>query len=229
MLCPMRIPIWLAALALLPGPAVHQAVPTELGLSSRAGVVVSSSDLASDAGASILEKGGNAVDAAVAVAYALAVTHPSAGNLGGGGFMLVRHGHEVTAIDFRENAPAELPRARFDRMIERGGSGPDSVGVPGTVAGLCLAHARFGKLALARVLEPALKLARYGYVLGPRQHLVLEWSWAELRKSPAFVARFGQAGSEKPVPVGTRLTHPELANTLSRIADLGPKGFYEGP
>jgi gamma-glutamyltranspeptidase/glutathione hydrolase len=193
------------------------------------GLVTSVEPQATRAGIAILERGGNAVDAAVAVAYALSVTHPSAGNLGGGGFMLVHHGHEVTAIDFRENAPAKLPRARFDRMIARGGSGPDSVGVPGTVAGLCLAHARFGKLELARVLEPAIKLAEQGYVLGPRQHQVLEWSWPTLRKNPAFVARFGRAGTEQPVPRGTRLTHPELATTLKRIAKLGPKGFYEGP
>ena len=183
---------------------------------------------ATRAGIAILEGGGNAVDAAVAVAFALAVTHPSAGNLGGGGFMLVSRGDEVSAIDFRESAPAELPRARFDRMIARGGVGPDSVGVPGTPAGLCLAHERFGKLPLRQVMEPAITLARRGYLVGKRQALALEWSWPILRQNPAFRARFAQPDNGLPVPAGTRLTQPKLAHTLLSIRDKGAPGFYQG-
>lgn len=193
------------------------------------GVVTSVEPQATRAGITVLERGGNAVDAAVAVAFALAVTHPSAGNLGGGGFMLVARGTSVAALDFRESAPAELPRARFDRMIAAGGGGPDSVGVPGTPAGLCLAHERFGRLPLAEVLAPAIQLARRGYVVGQRQALTLEWSWPILRKNAAFRARFAQPGSGLPAAAGTRLTQPELAKTLQRIAEKGRAGFYEGP
>jgi gamma-glutamyltranspeptidase/glutathione hydrolase len=108
-----------------------------------------------------LERGGNAVDAAVAVGYALAVTHPSAGNIGGGGFMLVRmKGGPTVAIDFRETAPSGLTREAFDRMIAGGAIGPAAVGVPGTPAGLNLAHSRFGKLPLRELIEPAIELAR---------------------------------------------------------------------
>ncbi|HWO14249.1 MAG TPA: gamma-glutamyltransferase [Polyangiaceae bacterium] len=192
------------------------------------GVVTSVEAQATRAGIAILERGGNAVDAAVAVAFALAVTHPSAGNLGGGGFMLVSRGSDVSAIDFRESAPAELPRARFDRMIARGGAGPDSVGVPGTPAGLCLAHQRFGQLPLKQVMEPAIALARRGYLVGKRQALALEWSWPVLRQNPAFRARFAQPGNELPVPEGTRLTQAKLANTLTSIRDKGAPGFYQG-
>src|SRR6266540_4480484 len=114
---------------------------------ARNAMVVAQEPNAVDVGVSVLEQGGNAVDAAVAVAYALAVTHPSAGNIGGGGFMLVKPAHQATvAIDFRETAPRALTRALFDRMIAQGGMGPVSVGVPGSVAGLNLAQARFGRL-----------------------------------------------------------------------------------
>ena len=198
-------------------------------VSGNQGAVTSVEAQATRAGIAILERGGNAVDAAVAVAFALAVTHPSAGNLGGGGFMLVRRGDEVTAIDFRENAPAQLPRARFDRMIAGGGAGPDSVGVPGTTAGLCLAHERFGRLELREVIEPAIELARRGYVVGRRQALALEWSWPILRENPAFLARFAQPGTRLPAAQGTRLTQPQLAVTLQSIAEKGRAGFYTGP
>src|SRR6187401_1275480 len=119
----MRIPLCLAVLALLAGPAARQTVPTELGLSSRTGVVVSSSDFASDAGAAILDKGGNAVDAAVATAFALAVTHPSAGNIGGGGFMIIRLANgTATTIDYRERAPGKSTPTMYlgsDGKIDR--------------------------------------------------------------------------------------------------------------
>ncbi|HEY6722369.1 MAG TPA: gamma-glutamyltransferase [Polyangiaceae bacterium] len=197
-------------------------------VAGRHGVVTSVESQATRAGIGILERGGNAVDAAVAVAFALAVTHPSAGNLGGGGFMLVSRDDGVTAIDFRESAPAKLPRARFDRMIASGGAGPDSVAVPGTPAGLCLAQERFGRLTLAEVIEPAIDLARRGYVVGARQALALEWSWLILRQNPAFLARFARPGTRDPVAAGTRLTQPKLAKTLASIAERGRAGFYEG-
>src|SRR5258705_5030299 len=127
-------------------------------VSGARGIVTSSEAQATHAGVSILERGGNAVDAAVATAFALAVTHPSAGNIGGGGFMLVRRpGVEATttAIDFRETAPSALTRASFDRMQLCGAKGGAAVGIPGSVAGLLLAHERFGKLSRSYVFTPA--------------------------------------------------------------------------
>src|SRR6187401_3068488 len=166
----MRIPLCLAVLALLAGPAARQTVPTELGLSSRTGVVVSSSDFASDAGAAILDKGGNAVDAAVATAFALAVPHPSAGTLGGGGFMVVRTpSGAATTFDYRETAPGRSTPTMYlgaDGNIDRSltAAGYLAPGVPGTVRGMALAHRKFGKLAWKDVVAPAIDLAEKGFV-----------------------------------------------------------------
>jgi gamma-glutamyltranspeptidase/glutathione hydrolase len=183
---------------------------------------------ASETGVAVLEAGGNAVDAAVAMAFALAVTHPSAGNIGGGGFMLVRPpGASTLAIDFRETAPAGLTQKRFDAMIAAGGLGPASVGVPGTVAGLLLAHERLGKLSRSRVLAPAIELAREGHVIGPREGLTISWNWRHLKRDAAARAIFGEAGS--PRKAGSRLYRRDLATTLERIAKRGRAGFYEGP
>jgi gamma-glutamyltranspeptidase/glutathione hydrolase len=168
------------------------------------------------------------VDAAVAVGYALAVTHPSAGNIGGGGFLLVRmSGQNTVAIDFREAAPAALTREKFDAMIASGAIGGAAVGVPGTVAGLNLAHAQFGQLAPAEVLAPALQLARGGHRIGAREAQSINWNWCYLRRDPTARALFGQAG--KPKKMGTKLVRRELAVTLERIARHGNAGFYKGP
>lgn len=190
------------------------------------GAVTSVEPHATRAGVAILEQGGNAVDAAVAVAYALAVTHPSAGNLGGGGFMLVRpHGGPTAALDFRESAPLALSRPRFDTMQRAGGMGPVSVGVPGSVAGLELAHDRFGRLPRAAVLAPALELAR-GHTLGSHQAALLAGSWNALSLDPAARAVFGK--DKKPLSAGQRLVQRDLASTLKRIAEKGRDGFYTG-
>lgn len=191
------------------------------------GAVTSVETQATEAGISILEQGGNAVDAAVATAFALAVTHPSAGNLGGGGFLLVKMGSAVRAVDFREQSPASLDRARFERMIRDGGRGPASVGVPGTVAGLLMVHARFGKLPLARVLLPAETLARDGYRLGARQALVIGWAARDLSRSPSGSELFLSHGM--PPRAGQKLKNLGLARAIRRIIDSGPAGFYEGP
>lgn len=175
----------------------------------------------------MLEQGGNAVDAAVAVAYALAVTHPSAGNLGGGGFMLVRpKGGPTAALDFRESAPSALTRPRFDAMQRGGGMGPVSVGIPGSVAGLELAHDRFGSLPRAAVLAPAIELAR-GHTLGAHQAALLAGSWNALSLDPAARTIFGK--DKKPFAAGQRLVQRDLAATLRRISQQGRDGFYTGP
>src|SRR5690349_3470121 len=140
-------------------------------VASKRGVVVSVSGIASDVGASILARGGNAVDAAVATAFALAVTHPSAGNLGGGGFMIVRTADgRATTFDYREKAPAAAtptmylkPDGSIDRSLTR--AGWLAPGVPGTVRGLAMAHKQFGKLPWADVVRPAAKLASGGFPL----------------------------------------------------------------
>jgi gamma-glutamyltranspeptidase/glutathione hydrolase len=192
------------------------------------GMVTSVEAHATRAGVKILEQGGNAVDAAVAVGYALAVTHPSAGNIGGGGFMLVRmKGKPTLAIDFRETAPRALSQEKFDRMIDGGALGPASVGVPGTPAGLNLAHSRLGRLPLRDVIAPAIELAKKGHRIGNRQGQTIAWAWPELKKDPAARAIFGDA--DNPKKPGAWLRQPDLAAVLERIADKGDKGFYSGP
>src|SRR5688572_23526599 len=142
------------------------------------GMVVSVELNATQVGVRMLEMGGNAVDAAVATAYALAVTHPSAGNLGGGGFMLIaRRGQPIVSIDFRERAPAATTVSAFLRMLQASAKGPAASAVPGTVAGLNLAQQRFGLLPLEHVVLPAVELARRGHRIGARQAEVLAQAW----------------------------------------------------
>jgi gamma-glutamyltranspeptidase/glutathione hydrolase len=196
-------------------------------VSGTKGVVTSAEDNATKAGVEVLEAGGNAVDAAVAVAAALAVTHPNAGNLGGGGFALVRpRGGPTLAYDFRETAPRSLTRADFDAMIRGGAFGPASVGVPGSPAGLLLIHAEHGKLPLARDLARAIALAQKGHALGKRQAALLARAWPVLEKDPAARSIFGRRG--KPLEAGARLVQAELARTLERLVASGRAGFYTG-
>lgn len=193
---------------------------------AEAGAVTSVEPRATRVGVTILEQGGNAIDAAVAVAYALAVTHPSAGNLGGGGFMLVRpKGGPTFALDFRETAPLSLTRERFDAMEKEGGMGPASVGVPGSVAGLELAHDRFGRLPRAAVIAPAISLAR-GHALGSHQADLLAGSFRALSLDPAARAIFSK--DKRPLAAGATLVQRDLAATLERISDRGRDGFYTG-
>jgi gamma-glutamyltranspeptidase/glutathione hydrolase len=179
-------------------------------------------------GAAVLRRGGNAIDAAVAVAYALAVTHPSAGNVGGGGFMLVRLASgETHAIDFRETAPAAVTVEGVLASVEAGGMGYPSAAVPGSVAGLDYARERFGTRPLAELVAPAVALARKGHKLGARQALALSWAWPRLREDAAARAIYGRRG--KPLREGDWLKQPELARTLEAIGERGDAAFYEGP
>lgn len=196
-------------------------------VASQRGLVVAVERQAVKAGVRILEAGGNAIDAAVAVAFALAVTHPSAGNIGGGGFLLVRpKSGPTTALDFRETAPASLTRAKFDQMIAAGGEGALSVGVPGSVRGLWVAHEKLGKLDWKTLLQPAIELAKQGHVIGSREAKTFVWNEKNLSKDKGAVAEFFD--QKKPRPEGQKLVRAELGRALERIAKDGDKGFYEG-
>jgi gamma-glutamyltranspeptidase/glutathione hydrolase len=194
-------------------------------------MVISASGTASQAGGDVLNDGGNAVDAAVATAFALAVTHPTAGNIGGGGFLVYRAGSGDTDVyDFRETAP---PGSSPTMWLKDGRYDPGrhhlsylSVGVPGTVAGLHLAWKDRGSLPWKRLVEPAVKLARGGFVVSPGLSRSLKGVLEEMRPFPASVAQFSRAGV--PYEPGELLRQPDLARTLERIARLGPAGFYEG-
>jgi gamma-glutamyltranspeptidase / glutathione hydrolase len=194
-------------------------------------MVVTSHPLASDVGVDILRRGGDAVDAAVAVAFALAVVHPVAGNIGGGGFMVLRlHDGAVHALDFREAAPTGATR---DMYVDATGSptdasltGPRSVGVPGSVAGLFEAHHKFGRLKWKDVVAPAIRLAREGYVLDPARSHSIALGAERLGRFPASRAQFLTQG-EAPPP-GTRFIQADLARTLELVADSGPRVFYRG-
>lgn len=212
-----------------PSPGVKLTGGGSQAVSGRQGLVTSVEAEATRAGVRMLEQGGNAVDAAVAVAFALSVTHPSAASLGGGGFMLIAQPKAVHALDFRETAPLNLPRARFDKMIEARGRGAAAVGVPGLVAGMSKAHERFGRLQWRAVLAPAIDLASKGYRLGSRQHLSLTWNWRHLREQAAFVSRFAGPGGRSPAAAGSKLTRPDLAKTLRLIAERGGSAFYAEP
>ncbi|MEZ4227405.1 MAG: gamma-glutamyltransferase [Polyangiaceae bacterium] len=210
------------------GPRVELRPGAGRSVQGRAGIVVSVEKHATRVGVAVLEAGGNAVDAAIAAAYALAVTHPSAGNIGGGGFALVRAtSGELTAVDFRETAPKALDRERFRRLVEARGSGPLSVGVPGTVAGLELMRERFASLPRERLMAPAIELARKGHRIGHREGLTIGWSWKSLEKNSAARRIFGPQG--KPLASGDSIRNVDLADTLKAVAQTGSKGFYEGP
>jgi gamma-glutamyltranspeptidase/glutathione hydrolase len=194
--------------------------------------VVSTNDLASEVGAEVMRDGGNAVDAAIATGFALAVTHPTAGNIGGGGFIVIRFpdGH-VTGFDFREKAPlAAKPEMFLDSSgqysAQRHHEGYLSVGVPGSVAGFALAHSRYAKLPWSRLLAPAVRLARDGFVIGPVLASDLARQLARFKLYPATLQAFSKNGVA--YAVGDTLRQPDLARTLERIQRHGRDGFYRG-
>jgi gamma-glutamyltranspeptidase/glutathione hydrolase len=192
------------------------------------GAVVSVNAEASDAGVDVLKRGGHAVDAAVATAFALAVTHPAAGNIGGGGFLLLAPAQgEPIAFDFREVAPQAATLTMF---VEPAARTPHRrVGVPGTVRGLALAHTQFGRLPWRELVAPAIRLARDGFPLDSATAKSLN----ELLKSSekqqfAELHRVFGKSDGSPWQTGDRLLQPDLASTLVRIAERGPDGFYLG-
>lgn len=213
--------------------AAPRAAP-DPGVPSTTGLVVCTSAPACDAGARILESGGNAVDAAVATAFALAVTHPSAGNIGGGGFMIVRTpSGKVTAIDYRERAPLQATRTMYigaDGRIDRSltSSGYLAPGVPGTVRGLELAHKKFGRLPWRDVVMPAVELAERGFdvsqSLARGLNAQLEGA---MGKFPASVAAYGKPGGGT-WQAGDRISLTDLGRTLRAIATDGADAFYKG-
>jgi gamma-glutamyltranspeptidase/glutathione hydrolase len=197
-----------------------------------AGAVASAEKAATEAGLAILRAGGGAVDAAVAVALALAVVQPQAGNLGGGGFAVVRWEGEVFAIDFRETAPTA---ARRDMFLAADGSprpeasriGPLAAGVPGSPAGLHELHRRFGRLPWKMIVQPAIDLARTGFVVTPRLHEALEFARSRLARFEASARVWLPDG--QPPPPGTTMRLPSLASTLESYAEQGPSGVMSGP
>jgi len=208
-----------------------RAIPAEHGM------VVAQEKLAAQIGADILRQGGNAVDAAVATGFALAVTYPRAGNIGGGGFMVIHSAarNEGIAIDYRETAPAAITRDIFlgpdgKPDTDKSRNSALGIGVPGTVAGLALALEKFGsgRFTLAQVLQPAIELARNGFVITDDMADTLSDMYRRMSRWPNSAKTFSRDDGS-PLREGDRLTQPDLAATLSAIAEQGPRGFYQGP
>jgi len=203
-------------------------------VSSRYGVAVCVDDLAVRVGASILANGGNAVDAAVAMGFALAVTHPQAGNLGGGGFMVIRlPDSRCTCIDYRERAPAASTTTMFlaaDGTIDttQRDLGFLATATPGTVAGLELAHRRYGRLPWRILVEPAIELARAGFTVDDDLARSLAKHGDDLARFPTTKKIFFDASTGRPLAQGDRLVQPDLAATLTSIRDRGSAGLYRG-
>jgi gamma-glutamyltranspeptidase/glutathione hydrolase len=196
-------------------------------------MVVTEQRLASEVGLQILKQGGNAVDAAVAVGYALAVTHPCCGNLGGGGFMLIHLANgKDTFINFREKAPLAATRTMY--LDEQGNVVPGlstkgylAVGVPGTVLGFDRALSAYGTMTRADVIAPAIELAQKGFVLHPGDVKILNASTQTFQKQPNVAGIFLKNGTT-PYEAGDRLVQQDLANTLQLITDQGSDAFYKG-
>lgn len=198
------------------------------------GMVATSHTLATEFALEVLRNGGNAMDAAVTAGFALAVTQPRSGNIGGGGFMLYApgNGEAVEAIDYREKAPAAATETMFqdddgEAVPNRSRFTHKAVGVPGTVAGLAMALERHGTLSLEQALAPAIKLAREGFVVPDRFTEGLEQARERLQRWPATLEAFYKEDGS-PWQPGERFRQPQLADTLQRIADEGIAGFYEG-
>jgi gamma-glutamyltranspeptidase / glutathione hydrolase len=203
---------------------------------AESGMVVAQEKLAAQAGADILRQGGNAVDAAVATGFAMAVTYPRAGNIGGGGFMVIHLAarNEDVTIDYRETAPQAATRDMF--LGADGKPDPDKsrnsalgIGVPGTVAGLALALDRYGsgKFTLGQILKPAIDLARDGFIVTDDTSDTLQDMYRRMSRWPNSAKSFSHADGT-PLHEGDRLIQGDLAATLTVISDQGPRGFYEG-
>ena len=214
----------------------------------RQGAVSSAEAAASDIGVAIMKQGGNAVDAAVAVGFALGVTHPTAGNMGGGGFMVVRlPTGEIAAIDYREVAPKAASRDMYldakGEVTDKGRVGPLASGIPGVVAGLAYAHHKYGKLPWADVVRPSIALAKDGHPLDSFHAGDMEWVSGSIAK---YAASAGKANPKLsaaleatvrtfskpeggPYREGDVWRQPDLAVTLEMIAKDGPESFYKGP
>jgi len=224
----MKVRGFIAGLVVL---AVATLIAESTPTRTKSGMVVSQNETASRVGAEVLRDGGSAIDAAVATAFALAVTHPTAGNIGGGGFIVYRPASgDPVAYDFREMAPAKasatmfLQDGKYSSRVHH-----DSylaVGVPGTVAGLHLAWQQHGRLPWNRLVSPAIALARGGFIVTDGLSRSLKGVLPQMADFPASVAQFTRNGV--PYEAGDLLKMPDLARTLQRIADRGPAGFYEG-
>jgi gamma-glutamyltranspeptidase/glutathione hydrolase len=227
-----RIPFIRIALLLgLAAPPAHAASPHPVAGDN--GMVVTAQHLASDVGVEILKQGGNAVDAAVAVGYALAVVYPTAGNIGGGGFMTIRLADGRTSfLDFRERAPLAATKTMYldDKgEIAKGRStdGYLAVGVPGSVAGFEAARTRYGTMSREALLAPAVTLATEGFVLDGGDVASLGNSVKKLSRDKAAAAIFLTPEGQAP-KIGARLVQPDLARSLAAISKQGPDGFYKG-
>ncbi len=236
----------LLATTALPDRALSQAEPAQPPIISdwprrqpvfaAGGMVASQEALATRVGVEVLEQGGNAVDAAVAVGFALAVTLPRAGNIGGGGFMIVHRAdrNATVAIDFRETAPASMKKDVYlnekgEADLKRSQDSGLGIGVPGTVAGLALALAKHGsgRFTLAQMLSPAIQLAADGFIVGDDLAFSLKQAENRLKRFQPTAAIF-MTPDGGALPRGANLQQIDLAQTLGRIAKEGPKAFYEG-
>ena len=219
------------------GSYVPAAAGTVHAVAAEHGMVVAQEKTAARIGADVLKRGGNAIDAAVATGFAMAVTYPRAGNIGGGGFMVIHSAerHEDVAIDYRETAPAATtpgiflgPDGKPDTAKSRDSA--LGIGVPGTPAGLALALEKYGsgKFTLADLLRPAIDLARDGFVLADDSADTLPGWYQRLARWPSSTKIFSGADGTS-LHEGDRLVQTDLAATLSAISAQGPHGFYEGP
>jgi gamma-glutamyltranspeptidase/glutathione hydrolase len=217
-----------AALAVLVlfAPAARADAPK--AVEARNGMVVSVSDLASEVGADTLKRGGNAVDSAVATAFALAVTHPAAGNIGGGGFMLVHPvgGKDPVVFDYRETAPGAATAGMF--ADDNNPHSHKTVGIPGTVRGLALAHKRFGKLPWKDVVMPAVKLAEDGFVVDSVLAGSVNGVLSSASGFEGLRQAYGKDGGKGRWRAGDRMVLKDLGHTLRLIAENGPDAFYTG-
>ncbi|MEQ9230108.1 MAG: gamma-glutamyltransferase, partial [Cyclobacteriaceae bacterium] len=197
------------------------------------GMVVSASGIASEVGLDILKKGGNAVDASIATAFALAVTHPAAGNIGGGGFMVImKNDGYATTIDFREKAPLAATQDMF--QDENGNLinglnhySAKAIGVPGTVAGLYLAHQKYGSLQWAELVDPAVRLAADGFEMNWSLYKSAQYYESRQEDFPQMNEFFRNEAGDIIEP-GSEFTQQALSESLARIRDNGHDGFYKG-
>ena len=197
------------------------------------GMVATAQHLATEVGVDVLKRGGNAIDAAVAVGYALAVVYPAAGNLGGGGFMTISMADgRKTFLDFREKAPLAASATMYQDAMGNvipglSTRGHLAVAVPGTVAGMELARTKYGSMQRAELVAPAIRLARQGFVLQQGDAEMLESGAEQFKNDAPTAAIFLNHG--QPYKAGQKLVQHDLANTLTAISERGPAGFYQGP